>query len=173
MWSRQRECFLRSIIPMSSGRRTTSPAASGSTTPEPHGRSAATTPPAASNAAPPAAKPVYELPPHPLLVRLLQPPDAFPGAAHGNGDRDVASDRAPPRPREHPGQRDGRRRLGTHRPRAPAGRYTSTASGREVCRKYNAGTCRGWCRLAHVCHQCLGRHPAQRCHDPTTTGLGR
>ena len=85
----------------------------------------------------------------------------------------VASDRAPPRPREHPGQRDGRQRPGTLRPRAPAGRYTSTASGREVCRKYNAGTCRGWCRLEHVCHQCLGRHPAQCCHDPTTTSAAR
>ena len=107
-----------------------------------------TTPPAASSAAlPPVANPIYELPPHPLLLRLLQPPDALLVPAHGDSDRDraVVSDRAPPRPREHPAQRDGRRQPGTHRPRAPTGRHTSTTS--VIAPTYVC--CIGVCVLCH------------------------
>ena len=106
--------------------------------PELHGRSAATTLPAASSAAlppaassaalPPAVNPVYELPPHLLLLQLMQPPDALPVPAHKAATATGPSSRTvpPTRPREHPAQRDDNRaptdpehpRAGT--PRRPA-----------------------------------------------------
>ena len=56
--------------------------------------------------------------------------------------------------------------LGT--PRAPRGKHATTAAGQNICFKYNAGACRGRCRFAHVCHQCLGGHPAYQCRSPST-----
>ena len=51
-------------------------------------------------------------------------------------------------------------------PRAPKGKFSHTPNGQEVCLKFNSGTCHGRCRFTHICHQCLGGHPATRCLSP-------
>ena len=53
-------------------------------------------------------------------------------------------------------------------PRVPRGKFSHTTNGQEVCLKFNSGTCHGRCRFAHICHQCLGGHPATRCLSPNS-----
>ena len=39
----------------------------------------------------------------------------------------------------------------------------TTADGREICFKFQRGTCTGPCERVHVCNICLGNHSAKNC----------
>ena len=97
---------------MSSSPRTTSPVASGSMALAPHGRSTCST------TLPPAAAPVYELPPQLLLLQLLQPPDALP-AQRRRLRLGCRLGQCPTKTDGSPCQRDGWRQSGAHCPEHP------------------------------------------------------
>ena len=41
--------------------------------------------------------------------------------------------------------------------------HTRTSDGREICFKFQRGTCTGECKRVHVCRLCLGTHPSKTC----------